>query len=44
MKETTVKINVKYMNKMKSGNPIILKEAIVNAKDLQKEGMSLRYR
>ena len=26
MKETTVKINSKYVNRMKSGNPIILKE------------------
>ena len=42
MKETTVKIKAKYINKMKNGNPIILKEAIVNAKDLQEEGTVVR--
>ena len=42
MKETTVKINSKYVNRMKSGNPIILKEAIINVKDLHTEGMILK--
>ena len=42
MKETTVKINSKYVNRMKSGNPIVLKEAIINVKDLHTEGMILR--
>ena len=42
MKETIVKINSKYVNKMKSGNPIILKEAIINVKDLHTEGMILK--
>ena len=42
MKETTVKIKAKYINKMKNGNPIILKEAIVNTKDLQEEGTVVR--
>src|SRR3954471_3318765 len=42
MKETTVKINSKYVNRMKSGNPIVLKEAIINIKDLHTEGMILK--
>ncbi len=42
MKETTVKINSKYVNRMKSGNPIVLKEAIINVKDLHTEGMILK--
>ena len=42
MKETTVKINSKYVNRMKSGNPIVLKEAITNVKDLHTEGMILK--
>ncbi|MFZ0443985.1 MAG: class I SAM-dependent rRNA methyltransferase [Bacillus sp. (in: firmicutes)] len=42
MKETTVKINSKYVNRMKSGNPIVLKEAIINVKDLHTEGMVLK--
>ena len=32
----------KYINKMNNGNPIILKEAIVNTKDLQEEGTVVR--
>ena len=42
MNETTVKINSKYVNRMKSGNPIILKESIINVKDLHTEGMILK--
>lgn len=42
MKETTVKIKEKYINKIKSGNPIILKEAIINVRDLQIEGTVVR--
>lgn len=42
MKETTVKINRKYVNRMKAGNPIILKDAIINVKDLHTEGMILK--
>lgn len=38
MIETAVKIKGKYVNKMRNGNPIILKEAVVNIKDLQTEG------
>ena len=41
-RKTTVKIKAKYINKMKNGNPIILKEAIANVKDLQEEGTVLR--
>lgn len=42
MKETTVKIYSKYVNRLKNGNPIILKDAIINVKDLHTEGMILK--
>lgn len=42
MAETTVKIHAKYVNRLKSGNPIILKDAIINLKDLHTEGLILK--
>lgn len=42
MKETIIKIKAKYVNKMRSGNPIVLKEAVINVNDLQKEGAIIK--
>lgn len=42
MKETIIKIKAKYINKMRSGNPIVLKEAVMNVNDLQKEGAIIK--
>lgn len=42
MKETIIKIKAKYVNKMRSGNPIVLKEAVMNVNDLQKEGAIIK--
>lgn len=42
MKETIIKIKAKYVNKMRSGNPIVLKEAVMNVNDLQKEGSIIK--
>ncbi|WP_338470625.1 class I SAM-dependent rRNA methyltransferase [Niallia sp. XMNu-256] len=42
MSETTIRIHSKFVNKMKSGSPIILKDAILNIRDLHREGMLLR--
>ena len=43
MKETTVKINSKYVNRMKSGYPLISKEAIINVNDLVGKRGPLSY-
>jgi len=40
--ETFVKIKAKYSDKMKKGNPIVLKEAIVDTDHLESEGMIIR--
>ncbi|MED4460937.1 class I SAM-dependent rRNA methyltransferase [Metabacillus fastidiosus] len=42
VKETIIKIKAKYVNKMRSGNPIVLKEAVMNVNDLQKEGAIIK--
>ncbi|MGG3889447.1 class I SAM-dependent rRNA methyltransferase [Metabacillus fastidiosus] len=42
VKETIIKIKAKYINKMRSGNPIVLKEAVMNVNDLQKEGAIIK--
>lgn len=42
MTETVVKIKAQYSNKMKKGNPIVLKDAIVNIDNLESEGMIIR--
>ncbi|MEC2075119.1 class I SAM-dependent rRNA methyltransferase [Metabacillus fastidiosus] len=42
LKETIIKIKAKYVNKMRSGNPIVLKEAVMNVNDLQKEGTIIK--
>jgi 23S rRNA (cytosine1962-C5)-methyltransferase len=42
LQEINIKIKEKYTKKIKSGSPILLKEAIVNVKDLHKEGMLIR--
>ncbi|MGG3924380.1 class I SAM-dependent rRNA methyltransferase [Metabacillus fastidiosus] len=42
VKETIIKIKAKYVNKMRSGNPIVLKEAVINVNDLQKEGAIIK--
>lgn len=42
MTETVVKIKAQYSNKMKKGNPIVLKDAIVNIDNLETEGMIIK--
>ena len=40
--ETVVRIKEQYSNNMKKGNPIVLKDAIVNIDNLETEGMVIR--
>jgi len=40
--ETVVKIKAQYSQKMRKGNPIVLKDAIVSADHLEAEGMIIR--
>ncbi len=42
MTETVVRIKASFSNKMKNGNPIILKDSIVNNDHLETEGMIIR--
>ena len=41
-KEVSVKIKSKFVSKFKSGYPLIFKEAIINIKDLEKEGSLIK--